>query len=167
MKKIEIRNPKTESVIAFIFCFLLGGLLIYWATYAELKLQVSGAKLDKATSQILLYIIAVGPILGGVNYFLKYLSIIKYGEFAIVLDTDKITYPDYSMFSGFKKASIEKNKILFSDVVNMGKGEFYICLRNFESKAIANISSDICTKKLKPNDLADQINTWLKLNYNT
>ena len=162
MEKITIRNPKNESIIISVILLLLGGIILYWGLSSDMKLQISGAKLDKSTSKYLLILISFGPFLTAINYILKFISIIKYGDFSISLEQNKIIYPDYQMFSGYYKKEIEKEKIAYVDVVNLGKGEFNIYFRNKENASFAYLTNDICTKDLKPIDLANKINNWLK-----
>lgn len=161
MEKLQLRNVKTETIVFALLALALGLVIAYWGSKGNLALKISGAKFDPKTSSILLYIISLGPAITAINLFIKYFSVARYGEFAVILDNHSITYPHGEMFKGFKPVQIEKSKISQVFLVDKGKQSFEIRLANAENQYVGSISGDLCPHKtMPPKDLANKIQQW-------
>lgn len=161
MEKIELRNLKSESIIIGILALGLGVLMVYWGSKGDIELRISGAHMDKATSSILLYLISLGPLLTGIALIMKFLSIQRYGEFVIMIDDNKITYPDNKLFRGYKPVIVNKSNISVVQFVDKGKQKYEVRLLNASNQLTGIISGDICHPKiLSVQDLANKLNIW-------
>lgn len=162
MVKIKLQNYKSTIIIAVIF-LLLGSVILYWGLVGNLKLKISGAKLDHATSKLLLCLISIFPFIRGINYLIKYISVIQYGEFVITMNNTFISYPDAVFFRGFKAVTIDKKQIKFVELEQIGQHNFRINLINKENKNLGSISGELLSKKtISISELAKKIDLWLK-----
>lgn len=163
MESIKIQSYRSTIIIA-ILLFLLSALILYWGLSDEIKLRVSGAKLDHFTSKILLIIISIFPFVRGINYLIKYISVLRYGEFIIKINNNTISYPEDVFFRGFKSVTIEKQQIKFVEIEKIGQHNFRINLINEVNKKIGSISGELLSKKtIGINELAEKIYLWLKI----
>ncbi len=161
MKTLKLRNYKTESIILGLGALALGATILYWASRGDMTLRISGAKLDKATSAGLMYIIALGPILTGINLIIKYFSLLVYGEFTMTMETDKFVYPAYKMFRGFKKKEIEKSKMASARLYLANNKPFSFYFVNKENITMDVIETEILHPSVVPIQAVEQINTWI------
>ena len=162
-KTIQLRNVKTENLVFGILSFGLAAVLLYMAFFVDLKLRISGAKLDPSTSAGLLMVIGIFPILSGINLILRYFSLNKYGDFVLEMTADSITFPyNNGMFKGYSKWTVQKSAIDHVLVMDEGKGNHTIYLYDFERNSKGSIPGSLVPhKQMKPDDLAQQIHDWL------
>ncbi len=164
MEKITLRNFKGEVILG-ILAIILGIVILYWGLAGDMKLKISGASLDKSTSAILLCLISVGPILVGINYIMKYISILRYGEFVIDLTKEGITFPEGALFRGFKPVTIQKNLLTRVELAQVATHEYKIYLKNTQGHILGIIEGELSPHKTLPvKDLAIKIQNWLNTN---
>lgn len=162
MESIKIQNFKITIIISAIF-LVLGSVILYWGLYSNVKLKFSGAKLDQATSKVLLCLISIGPFIACINYVIKYISVLRYGEFVIKINNNTIRYPEDGFFRGFKAVTIEKQQIKFVEIEKIGQHNFRINLINEVNKKIGSISGELLSKRtIGVKELAEYINLWIK-----
>lgn len=164
MEKITLRNFKSEVIVG-ILALILGAVILYWGLQGDMKLRISGANLDESTSAILLCLISIGPFVTGINYILKFFSILRYGEFVIHLTNDSITYPENAFFRGFKAVTLPKKQLSSVTLVTVAQNEQQIYLNNHKGQLVAVIPGELAPyKTMKPEELAAKIQTWLHTN---
>lgn len=165
MEKIQLRNYKSVVIIG-ILALLLGTVILYWGLAGDMKLKISGAVLDKSTSAILMCLISIGPFVAGINQILKYISILKYGDFVIELTNESITYPEDAFFRGFKPVIIPKNQLSYVEFAQVGQHEYNLNLKNAQGQTIAVIPGELAPHKtMTAEELAVKIQKWLKSSY--
>lgn len=161
MEKIVLKNLKSEVIVG-ILAFVLGGVILYWGLQGDMKLSISGAKLDESTSSVLLCLISIGPFVTGINFILKFFSILRYGEFVINMTNDSITYPENAFFRGYKAITIQKNLLSQVQLAKTGPHEYQIYLKNNQGHIVGIIEGELAPyKTLKPEELAGKIQSWL------
>ena len=161
MEKIILRNFKSEVILG-ILALILGMTILYWGLAGDMKLKISGAALDKTTSAILLCLISIGPVLVGINYILKFFSVLRYDEFVINLTKDSITYPENALFRRFKAVTIQKNLLYRVELAQVAAHEYKIYLKNEQGHILGVIEGELAPHKvLTPKDLAVKIQHWL------
>lgn len=161
MERIEIQNFKNVIIIAVIL-FLLSAAILFWARTDELTGRIYGAKLDHNTSKVLLYIFSIFPFLSGVNYLIKFISVLRYDDFSITMNKQFIRFPEDVLFHGFKAVSIDK-KLIEHVEIKETKHSSRINLMNKRNEIIGSISGEFLNKKtIGVNDLANKIELWIK-----
>lgn len=161
MEKIKLENYKSTLIIS-ILLLLLGFVILYWGLFTDIKIKISGAKFDRTSSSILLFLISLGPILSGINYLIKYRSVLKYGEFVIVIHHNGISYPEDHFFKGFKKVFLDKESISFAELENIGQHKYQINLKNENGLVVGKISGDLPHRKsISTVDFTNKLNQWL------
>lgn len=160
---IQLRNVKNENLIFGILSFGLAAVLLYMAFFVDLKLRISGAKLDASTSAGLLMIIGIFPILTGINLIIRYFSVNKYGDFVLEMTPDTISFPyNNGLFKGYSKCTVQKSAIDHVLVMNEGRAGQNIYLYDFQRNAQGIISGNMVPYKvMKPDDLGQKIHEWL------
>jgi hypothetical protein len=162
MEKIKLQNYKSTIVIAIIL-LLLGSVILYWDLFSDIKLKISGAKLDQDTSKVLLCLISIGPFIASLNYVIKYISVLRYGEFVVILDNTSIRYPEDGFFRGFKAITIDKQQIKFVELEKISQHNYRINLKNYDHVTVGKISGELLHRKtIGINELAQKIDSWLK-----
>jgi hypothetical protein len=162
MKKIPLRNISKESVIIAVGSFLIAAVLIYLAFFKEIELRVSGANIDAATSQILLILIALGPLIIGVNSIIKYLSIKKLDSFGIELHTTKIVYPESNFLKGFSKKEINRELIHEVKIVRVDRNNEHIYLSDQHGLLKGYIDAGMLSQKeTNTQQLYQELENWL------
>lgn len=165
MEKIELRNLKRESLIISAIVFILGVVIFSWAMQGGFELRIYGAWLDADTSQIMLFIIALFPIIYGVMRLSDYYFLNKMEEeFVITIGPDIISYPaPAGRFKGFQIVEIHKDHILYVKAFNPGENKYEIQLRNHDHDVMAAIPyHELCdARNISEKELEKKINDWL------
>lgn len=160
MKTYNLRNYTAEIVIG-ILSLALCLLLCYWGTKGDIILQISGAKLDAQTSSILFFVIAIGPLLTGINLLIKGISSKTMKEFAIKTDNSTLSFPVSKTFKGFKLQTINKSEITKVALSDRGKGIFDIHIFGNNNLLTGVIKGEFFSNKtIKPAELANEIVNW-------
>ena len=162
MENIKLRNYKAESGVLGLLSLILAVVIFYWAMQGHMTLRISGAKLDAATSSVLLYIIGIGPLLTGINLLIKFVTVILYGEFNMVIEKDQFVYPRYGMFKGFRKGQIEKSSIGQIKLILENKKPLSICFVDHNNKTIDYFETEILHPSVNAESLAKELNDWLR-----
>ncbi len=161
MKEIKLRNYKTESLVVVLGAFVLGTLILFWASQNNMTLRVSGAKLDRATSTDLLYIISIGPIITGIDLLIKYFSLLRYGEFTMIMEVDKFVYPEYKIFRGFKRKETDKNRMSYAKLYLVNNKPFLFYFVNKENIRMNVIETEIMHPSVVLDEAVEKINAWI------
>ncbi|MCE3228955.1 MAG: hypothetical protein K0S32_3506 [Bacteroidetes bacterium] len=163
MEKIKLRNVKPETMIATIAMLALAAVIFYWGMFTKINLKVSGAKLGPSASSGLAITISVFAFIGALNYLIRFISINKFGDFSIIMDNEKITYPYEVTFKGYKKAEIYKHAIDYVELVEIKAGSFTIDLKNAESSTVGIINTTMIPYKvMTPEQAAEKIRQWIQ-----
>lgn len=161
MKTYNLRNYTAEIVVG-ILSLALCLLLCYWGTKGDIVLQISGAKLDAQTSSILLFVIAIGPLLTGINLLIKGISSKTMKEFLIKTDSYSLSFPVSKTFTSFKQLTINKSEITRVALTDRGKGIFDIQIFGNNNLLTGVIKGDLFSNKtIKPAELANEIVNWV------
>lgn len=161
MEKIKLANQKSIIVLG-ILSLLLGSLILYFGVTQEFNLKISGAKLDKSTSKVLLCIISSGAFVTTINYIIKYISLIRYGDFVVLLKSDSITFPEDTFLKGYSPVTIQKCILNEIELENLGQHKYSINLRNKQGVIVGKIAGELAPyKTMPPKDFVIKIQDWL------
>lgn len=161
MQKIKLKNYKSQFLIFGFGALGLSILLVYWGLTMDGVLKISGVRLDAQTSKILLLLIAIGPFAACINQFILLFSFLKYGDFVINLDQDKMDYPLKESFKGFTKVSVKRSNISGTKFIDMGKQEYHLQLLNKNNQTFASIPGEYAPyKDMKPKEMFAIIHAW-------
>lgn len=161
--EIKLRNLNSDAVAVFIISLILGLIILYWGLTTDMVLKISGARLDKATSRILLILIASGSLFKSILQIVVIISIRKYGALVISMDDTQITYPKKVFMKGYQKLAINKSALSKVEVNKTGQHQYQILLMSADNKVHGAVESHLLPhKEITVEQAAQQILNWIK-----
>lgn len=162
--EIRLRNLNGDAIAVFIISLILGLIILYWGLTTDMALKISGARLDKATSRILLILIASGSLFKSIMQIVTILSIKKYGALVISMDDTQITFPKKVFMKGYQKVAINKSDLSKVEVNKTGQHQYQILLMSADNKVHGAVESFLLPhKEITVEQAAQQILNWIKM----